>query len=49
MEIFNPEYWRNPYPTYAAMREQAPLLRLASDAVIVTGYQEVVFALCNEV
>jgi cytochrome P450 len=47
LERLTPEFYANPYPTYRALRENAPLKRLPNGAYFLTRYDDLVTAYKN--
>src|ERR1700741_239450 len=44
LERLTPEFYANPYPTYRALRENAPVKRLPNGAYFLTRYDDLVTA-----
>src|SRR5205814_5418827 len=44
LEKLTPEFYANPYPTYRALRENAPVKRLPNGAYFLTRYDDLVAA-----
>jgi cytochrome P450 len=44
LEKLTPEFYANPYPTYRALREHAPVKRLRSDSYFLTRYDDLINA-----
>src|SRR5205814_5593209 len=44
LEKLTPEFYANPYPTYRALRENAPVKRLPNGAYFLTRYDDLVTA-----
>src|ERR1700744_6059430 len=42
IEKLTPEFYANPYPTYRALREHAPVKRMANGAYFLTRYDDLV-------
>jgi cytochrome P450 len=42
IEKLTPEFYANPYPTYRALREHAPVKRLPNDSYFLTRYDDLV-------
>src|SRR5438477_11517460 len=49
LEKLTPEFYANPYPTYRALRENAPVKRLPNGAYFLTRYDDLVTAYKNTV
>ena len=47
LERLTPEFYANPYPTYCALRENAPVKRLPNGAYFLTRYDDLVTAYKN--
>jgi cytochrome P450 len=47
LERLTPEFYRNPYPTYRALRENAPVKRLPNGSYFLTRYDDLVAAYKN--
>src|SRR5262245_36651393 len=47
LEKLTPEFYVNPYPTYRALRENAPVKRLPNGAYFLTRYDDLVTAYKN--
>jgi len=47
LEKLTPEFYANPYPTYRALRENAPVKRLANGSYFLTRYDDLVSAYKN--
>src|ERR1700743_396484 len=47
LERLTPEFYADPYPTYRALRENAPLKRLPNGALFLTRYDDLVTAYKN--
>ena len=47
LERLTPEFYADPYPTYRALREHAPLKRLPNGALFLTRYDDLVTAYKN--
>ncbi|MGZ5026264.1 MAG: cytochrome P450 [Methylobacter sp.] len=45
LDLQSPEFIANPYPTYARLREQAPVYQLGAGAWLITRYQDVEYLL----
>ena len=44
LEKLTPEFYANPYPTYRALRENAPVKRLPNGSYFLTRYDDLVTA-----
>src|SRR6266699_5831526 len=44
LEKLTPEFYANPYPTYRALRENAPVKRMPNGAYFLTRYDDLVTA-----
>ncbi len=47
LETLTPEFYADPYPTYRALRDHAPVKRLANGSVFLTRYDDLVTAYKN--
>src|ERR1700754_1388025 len=47
LEKLTPEFYANPYPTYRALREHAPVKRMSNGSYFLTRYDDLVAAYKN--